>query len=128
MAGDQRLDAIVCTHIALAGAGMRGACDRSTEGVEIGRSVERRREVGSSRDDIVVSDGRYTQPLNACKESHDDVQIFWENGNPVKVVNLTTKEEATSPANVLKMLNRLGGATRAPPLPWLRSSVDGMLS
>jgi len=37
------------------------------------------------------------------------VQIFWEKGNPVKVVNLTTKEEATSPANVLKLLNRLGG-------------------
>jgi len=53
---------------------------------------------------------RYTQPLNACKETHDDVQIFWEKGNPVKVVNLTTKEEASTPANVLKMLNRLGGA------------------
>jgi len=56
--------------------------------------------------DIVAFHSKCTRALtfqNVC-------QIFWEKGNPVKVVNLTTKEEAKSPANILKMLNRLGGA------------------
>jgi argininosuccinate synthase len=52
---------------------------------------------------------KYTTPLNKCKESHDDVQIFYEKGDPIKVVNMGTGETATTPATMLKLLNRLGG-------------------
>lgn len=52
---------------------------------------------------------KYTKPLESCKETPDDVQILFEKGDPVKVINMGTKEEATTPANILKMLNRLGG-------------------
>ena len=41
---------------------------------------------------------KYTTPLNKCKESHDDVQIFYEKGDPIKVVNMGTAETATTPA------------------------------
>ncbi len=39
-------------------------------------------------------------------------QIFYEKGDPIKVKNLTTGEEASTPATILKLLNRLGGARR----------------
>mmetsp|Transcript_773 Transcript_773/g.2066 ORF Transcript_773/g.2066 Transcript_773/m.2066 type:complete len:446 (-) Transcript_773:197-1534(-) len=53
---------------------------------------------------------KYTVPLTQAKDTHDDVQIFYENGDPVKVVNMGTGEEAKTPAAILKMLNILGGA------------------
>ena len=98
---------------------------------------------------------KYTKPLSECKSTPDDIQIFFEKGDPVKVVvpgwkllhtliykgfscsqrwiclheislvsllvrpecirwcaqvlNLGTKEEASTPATILKLLNRLGG-------------------
>lgn len=53
---------------------------------------------------------KYTVPLESCKETPDDVQIWFEKGDPVKVKNLTNGEEATTPATILKLLNKLGGA------------------
>jgi argininosuccinate synthase len=53
---------------------------------------------------------KYTTPLDKCKETPDDIQIFYEKGDPVKVVHLQTGEEATTPATILKFLNKLGGA------------------
>lgn len=52
---------------------------------------------------------RYTTPLAKCKETPDDVQIWYDKGDPVRVKNLTTGEEASTPASMLKLLNRLGG-------------------
>ena len=52
---------------------------------------------------------KYTKPLSECKSTPDDIQIFFEKGDPVKVLNLGTKEEASTPATILKLLNRLGG-------------------
>jgi hypothetical protein len=98
---------------------------------------------------------KYTKPLSECKSTPDDIQIFFEKGDPVKVVvpgwkllhtliykgfscsqrwiclheislvsllvrldcirwcaqvlNVGTKEEASTPATILKLLNRLGG-------------------
>ncbi|EKX49101.1 hypothetical protein GUITHDRAFT_68321 [Guillardia theta CCMP2712] len=52
---------------------------------------------------------KYTTPLAKCKETHDDVQIWFEKGDPIKVKNLNTGEEASTPANILKFLNRIGG-------------------
>jgi argininosuccinate synthase len=37
------------------------------------------------------------------------VQIFYEKGDPIKVVNMGTGETATTPATMLKLLNKLGG-------------------
>ncbi len=39
-----------------------------------------------------------SQELTSCW------QIFFENGDPVKVVNLQTNETATTPATILKVL------------------------
>jgi argininosuccinate synthase len=52
---------------------------------------------------------KYTKPLSECKSTPDDIQIFFEKGDPVKVLNVGTKEEASTPATILKLLNRLGG-------------------
>eukprot|EP00960_Hanusia_phi_P059159 764089-Hanusia_phi.AAC.8 len=57
---------------------------------------------------------KYTLPLAKCKETHDDVQVRerWAKsgcgvmGDPVKVKNLNTGEEANTPANILKVLAR----------------------
>lgn len=66
---------------------------------------------------------KYTTPLAKCKETHDDVQvrekerdspgfrvltvaavqIWFEKGDPIKVKNLNTGEEASTPANILKV-------------------------
>lgn len=46
---------------------------------------------------------KYTVPLDKCKETPDDIQIIYEKGDPVKVIHLSTGEEANTPANILKV-------------------------